>query len=75
MTRVLQVVVLVLFVVALTVFTVQNIQTVRLTFFKWFLEMPLSITIVLIYIFGAVSGGVLFSMLKTLYKAAENKEK
>lgn len=74
MTRVLQIILLVLFVSALAVFTFQNIYTIKLTFFSWFLEIPLSIAIVLIYIFGAVSGGLLFSVLKKLYKAAENKK-
>lgn len=74
MTRVLKITVLVLFIGVLAVFTFQNIDTVRLSFFKWFLEIPLSIALVLVYILGAVSGGVLFSMLKNLYKAAENEK-
>lgn len=74
MIRVLKITVLVLFIGVLAVFTFQNIDTVRLLFFKWFLEIPLSIALVLVYILGAVSGGVLFSMLKNLYKAAENEK-
>jgi uncharacterized integral membrane protein len=55
----------ILFAIAV-IFTVQNMQTVKLTFLKYYIEIPLSFASVLIYVLGAISGGLLFSMLKKL---------
>jgi uncharacterized integral membrane protein len=48
-------------------------ETVKLSFLKWHLEIPLSLASVLLYILGALSGGLLFSMLKKL--SSENSDK
>lgn len=67
MGKVLKLILLVIFVLAVIIFTVQNFQTVRLSFLKWHLEMPLSLASVLLYVLGAVSGGLMLSMIKKLY--------
>ena len=56
---------LILFGIAV-IFTVQNMQTVKLSFLKYYLEIPLSFASLIIYVMGAISGGLLFSMLKKL---------
>ncbi|MBZ9777649.1 hypothetical protein LB452_01830 [Psychroflexus sp. CAK8W] len=48
-------------------------ETVSLKFIKWQLEIPLSAASILLYVLGAVSGGLIFSMLKKL--AIENKSR
>lgn len=57
---------LLILIFVLVVFTIQNLQTVTFTFIKWHLEIPLSIVSVLLYILGAISGGLLFSLLRRL---------
>jgi lipopolysaccharide assembly protein A len=71
--RIIRTILLVLFIVAIVIFTFQNMETVKLSFLKWHLEIPLSLASVLLYILGALSGGLLFSMLKKL--SSENSDK
>lgn len=57
---------LVIFIGIVTLFTLQNLEAVRFSFLTWYIEIPLSIVSVLFYILGALSGGLLFSMIKHL---------
>lgn len=70
--RIIRTILLVLFIGAIVIFTFQNIETVKLSFLKWHLDIPLSIASVSLYILGAISGGLLFSMLKKL--SSENSK-
>lgn len=47
-------------------FIEQNLETVQLTFLKWSVTTPLSFATAIIYILGAISGGLIFSILKKL---------
>ena len=47
-------------------FIVQNLETVQLSFLKWSVTIPLSFATAIIYILGAISGGLIFSILKKL---------
>lgn len=59
--------ILVIILVAIAlVFSFQNFETVRISFYKWSAEMPLSFAIIGIYFFGALTGGILFSVLKKI---------
>lgn len=64
--NILKSVLLFLFIAAVLVFTFQNLEMVRFRFLSWHMEIRLSVVSVLLYIFGAFSGGLLFSMLKNL---------
>jgi uncharacterized integral membrane protein len=64
--RIVKSVSLLILIIALVVFTIQNLQTVTFTFIVWHLEIPLSIVSVLLYILGAISGGLLFSLVRRL---------
>lgn len=57
---------LILLLAAAIIFAFQNLETVNLAFLSWHLELPLSFLSILLYILGAVSGGLLFSILKRL---------
>ena len=48
------------------IFIVQNLETVQLSFLKWRVTIPLSFATAIIYILGAISGGLIFSILKKL---------
>ena len=58
-------VLLLLFGVAV-IFIVQNLETVQLSFLKCSVTIPLSFATAIIYILGAISGGLIFSILKKL---------
>ena len=58
-------VLLLLFGVAV-IFIVQNLETVQLSFLKLSVTIPLSFATAIIYILGAISGGLIFSILKKL---------
>jgi uncharacterized integral membrane protein len=64
--RLLKSIVLLLFIGAVILFVVQNTSMVNLRFLSWHLEIPLSIASVLLYVFGAISGGIVLSILKKL---------
>lgn len=75
--KTLKTILVIILVVIALVFAFQNFQTVDISFYKWSVEMPLSVAILGIYIFGALSGGILFSLLKKIAtldkKSNENK--
>lgn len=64
--RTIKSILLLLLIVIIVVFTAQNMEMVNIKFLSWHLELPLSISAVLIYVLGAVSGGILFSTIKSI---------
>lgn len=66
--------IILLFLIGVAViFTFQNLQTVELSFLKWYLKLPLSLISTIIYILGAITGSIVFSMLKKVL--SENSSK
>lgn len=55
-----------LIIVVFAIFVFQNMVHVRLGFLNLHLEMPLSLVSVVIYLLGAFTGGLVYSMLKKL---------
>lgn len=72
--RLLKTVLLILLILVAAIFIVQNLETVKLTFIKWSIEMPLSFASAVIYVLGAVSGGLIFSLLKKLTLEDSNEK-
>ena len=66
---------LLLFVLAVVIFTLQNLELVNIRFLDWHMEIPLSLASVLFYIMGAISGGLLFSMLIELTSSNSRNKK
>lgn len=64
---------LLLLIVVAVIFTVQNMEIVKLSFLNFHLEIPLSFASIAIYILGAISGGLIFSLLKKLTLENSNK--
>jgi len=64
--RLVKSILLLLFILALGLFTFQNMEIVELNFMIWHVNIPLSIASVSLYILGAISGGLLLSMLRNL---------
>ncbi len=70
--RIIKTIFLMLFIIAIAIFTFQNMGIIKMSFLNWHLEIPLSIASVSLYILGAISGGLIFSMLKKL--SSDNSE-
>jgi uncharacterized integral membrane protein len=56
--------VVVLFVVAILIFVVQNVETVTMSFLGLSVRVPLAVLAAVAYILGAVTGGSLFALLR-----------
>lgn len=73
--RLIKTILLLLLIGVAVIFTFQNMEIVKLSFLNIHLEIPLSLASVAIYILGAISGGIVFSMLKKLTIEDSNKKK
>jgi len=68
-------IILLLFVVAILIFSFQNMDLVDLRFLKWNLRIPLSLASIFLYLLGAFSGGIVLALLKKLLKETPKTEK
>lgn len=73
--RLLKTILLLLLIGVAVIFTIQNMEIVKLSFLNFHLEIPLSFASISIYILGAISGGLVFSLLKKLSLEDSNKKK
>lgn len=64
--RVLKKIVLAIFVILIIIFAVQNSNTITIEMFNWSVTLPVSILVILVYILGMTTGGILFSVIKNL---------
>ncbi len=62
-------VVIVLFVVAIAVFALQNLGMVTMSFLGFSIRAPLAILTAIVYLLGAVTGGSLFALLRKSMQA------
>jgi lipopolysaccharide assembly protein A len=72
--KTIKTILLIILVIITLLFAFQNFETVRISFYKWSAEMPLSVAILAIYVFGALSGGILFSLLKKIVRMDKNNK-
>lgn len=72
--RLLKTILLLLLTIVAVIFFIQNLETVKLSFLKLSIEMPLSFASAALYILGALSGGLIFSLLKKLTLNDSNKK-
>ena len=56
--------IIILFAAAVIVFAAQNLETVTITFLKLNISSPLALLTVVVYLFGAATGGSLFALLR-----------
>ena len=73
--RLIKSIVLLLFIAAVILFAFQNMELIKLSFLNWHLEIPLSFASLLLYVLGAISGGIVLSMLKKLSLEDSDKKK
>jgi putative membrane protein len=63
----------VLVTAAVLLFKIQNLTTVTVSFLTMSLTMPVSVTIILVYVLGMVSGGALLNLLRLWFQGATRK--
>jgi lipopolysaccharide assembly protein A len=74
--RIVYAAILLVFVLAVVVFCIQNLESVAIAFFGWRISLPLPLLVLTIYVLGMVSGWGLLSFLRrSLRRATESKSK
>ncbi|MDX9929715.1 MAG: hypothetical protein RBS37_07680 [Bacteroidales bacterium] len=63
--------------VLILLFSLQNLNIMTVRMFTWSISLPKAIVIILTYILGMMTGGMLSSLMRDLFSATfrENKEK
>jgi len=56
--------IVIVLVVAIMIFVVQNSTLVTMSFLSFSLRVPLAILAVVVYVFGAITGGSLYALLR-----------
>ena len=62
---------IIVFAVATTVFAVQNLETVIMTFLGVKVRAPLALLTIVVYLLGAATGSSLFAMLRRSYEGSK----
>ena len=62
-------IVIVLFVVAIAVFALQNLDMVTMSFLGFSIRAPLAILTAIVYLLGAATGGSVFALLRKSVQA------
>ena len=73
--RVINMVFLILFIGAIAVFCVQNLETITVAYLGWSVTVPLALLVVLIYLLGMLSGGALLSLIRRSIHRVTDKKK
>ncbi|MEA1873794.1 MAG: LapA family protein [Bacteroidota bacterium] len=72
--KIFKTIVLILLLAIILTFTIQNIELAKFKFLNWSIEIPLSVASIVIYVLGAATGGLLFSLLRKVISPSK-KEK
>jgi uncharacterized integral membrane protein len=62
-------IVVILFVAAITLFAIQNVQLTTMSFLWFSIRAPLAIMAAIVYVLGALTGGSLFALLRATIQA------
>lgn len=72
--RIVKKIFLILFVILIVIFSIQNSQSITIAFFNWSVKLPVSIIIILIYILGMTTGGIISSVIRSLTEPKRVKQ-
>jgi uncharacterized integral membrane protein len=73
--RFLLAVILLVFLGAVAVFAVQNMQIIKISFVNWSISAPLALMIVVVYFLGMVSGWTVVAFVqRTLRQVTDRRE-
>ncbi len=73
--KIFKLILILLFTTIIIVFALQNLEDLTINFLMWELTLPVFASSIAIYFFGAITGGLLFSMLKKITKQEDTKYK
>ena len=74
--RVIHMTCLVLFIGAIAIFCVQNLETITVKYLGWSVTVPLPLLVFLIYLLGMLSGGAVLSfMRRSIHRVTDEKKK
>jgi lipopolysaccharide assembly protein A len=62
--------VIVLFALATTIFALQNLEIITISFLGSNLRVPLALLVAVAYLLGAATGGSLFALLRRSYQGS-----
>jgi uncharacterized integral membrane protein len=68
--RYVYLVVILLVTAAVLVFTFQNLASVTVVFMTTRITLPLTLLVLVVYVLGMLTGGALWSLLRTSYRGA-----
>ena len=68
--RVIYLAIVVVFVVAVLIFVLQNTQIVDVSFLSLAVSAPLALVVLVVYALGAVTGGSLYGLLRRSLKGS-----
>lgn len=71
--RIVHTVLVVLFVLALVIFCVQNIEKVSISYLGWSMSIRLPILVLLVYLLGMFTGWSIFSFLRRSLQGVTKK--
>jgi lipopolysaccharide assembly protein A len=66
---------LILILVVILIFCIQNFNLLEIKFLDWGMNLPIFISLMLFYILGGISGGLFISLIKDATKASKSAEK
>lgn len=72
--KVLKQIIIIVITVAALIFAAQNFDTVEIVFLKWSVMLPIAVVVFSIYILGALSGGMLWSLIKKVATMDQSKK-
>jgi uncharacterized integral membrane protein len=70
--RWIHLVIVVLFIAAVVIFAIQNLQVVRMAFLGFSVRAPIALLTIGVYVLGAITGGSLFALIRRSMQAARS---
>jgi uncharacterized integral membrane protein len=64
--------IVILFIAAIVVFAIQNLQVVTMAFLGFSLRLPVALLAIGVYVLGAITGGSLFALVRRSVHAARS---
>ncbi|MFO7575142.1 MAG: hypothetical protein R6W67_08295 [Bacteroidales bacterium] len=72
--RQIKIILSVILLILILIFSFQNLGIMTIKLLNWSLSLPKALVIILSYILGMMSGGMLVSLFRSLFSSAVTKE-
>lgn len=64
-------IIIIVFIAAIVLFAVQNVQLTTMSFLGFSIRAPLSLLAAVVYVLGALTGGSLYALLRSTVRATK----